>query len=96
VPVAAILVASIRLHCLPMVLNLTYRGGHDLVCDGVFTKGQELGYFENGSTIVMLTSADFEFTDRVVEGATVRVGEPLLTCRTPLSRIKGDEDEWTH
>lgn len=96
VPIAAILVASIRLHCLPTVLNLTYRGSHDLVCDGVFTKGQELGYFENGSTIVVLASADFEFTDRVVDGATVRVGEPLLTCRTPLSRTQGDHDECTH
>jgi phosphatidylserine decarboxylase len=93
VPVAAILVASIRMHFLPMALNLKYRGPNQIACDVTFLKGQELGYFENGSTIVMFASGDFDFSHNVVEGATIRVGEALLTCRTPISKTIGADDE---
>src|SRR5262249_5510543 len=58
VPVAAILVASIRLHFIPTTLSLKYRGATEIPCDAGFVKGQELGYFENGSTIVMFASKD--------------------------------------
>ena len=84
VPIAAILVASIRLNFIPTVLNLKHRGVTDIPCDARFVKGQELGYFENGSTIVMFASSDFEFSGRVVEGSTIRVGEALFTSRTPI------------
>jgi phosphatidylserine decarboxylase len=84
VPVAAILVAGIRLHCLPVAFNLRYGGVSDLACDASFVKGQELGYFEHGSTIVLFASPDFEFSEKVVEGATIRVGEALLRLRTNL------------
>ena len=93
VPVAAILVASIRLHFLPVVLNLNYSGPTEIPCVAAFLKGQELGYFESGSTIVMFAGTDFEFSDRVVEGATIRVGETLLTSRTPISQAIGEDDE---
>ena len=93
VPVAAILVASIRLHFIPAVLNLRYGGSTEIPCDATLRKGQELGYFESGSTIVMFASGDFEFTANVVAGSTIRVGEPLLTSRTPISQAKGADDE---
>jgi phosphatidylserine decarboxylase len=93
VPVAAILVASIRLHFLPTVLDLRYRGAGRIPCDAAFSKGQELGYFESGSTIVVFASGDFEFSDSVVEGSTIRVGEALLRSRTPISQPKGAGDE---
>jgi phosphatidylserine decarboxylase len=88
VPVAAILVASIRLHFIPNALDLNYRGATDIVCNVQFSKGQELGYFENGSTIVMFASRDFEFSPRVVEGSTIRAGEALFTHATPIT-IRG-------
>lgn len=81
VPIAAILVASIRLHCLPAPLSLRYKGPTELPCDAAFVKGQELGYFENGSTIVVFASQNFEFSENVVEGSTIQMGEPLLTNR---------------
>jgi phosphatidylserine decarboxylase len=90
VPVAAILVAGIRLHFIPMALNLKFRGITEIPCNAAFVKGQELGYFENGSTIVMFASGDFEFSDRVAEGSTIRVGEPLFTCRPPISQTIGE------
>src|SRR5262249_12617835 len=75
VPVAAILVASIRLHFIPVPLNLRYRGDTDIACDARLAKGQEMGYFETGSTIVMFASSTFEFSRNVVQGSTIRVGE---------------------
>jgi len=78
VPVAAILVASIRLHFIPVALNLRYDGSTEIPCVASFMKGQELGYFESGSTIVMFASGSFEFSDNVREGSTIRVGEALF------------------
>jgi len=79
VPVAAILVGSIRLHFIPAVLDLNYRGATEIPCHARFVKGQELGCFELGSTIVMFVSRDFEFSSNVIEGSTIRVGEPIFT-----------------
>jgi len=89
VPVAAILVASIRLHFIPSVLNLRYGGATEIPCDARFAKGKELGYFENGSTIVMFASKEFEFSDNVVEGSTIRVGEAVFRHPAPISRPVG-------
>ena len=93
VPVAAILVASIRLGFMTTPLNLRYLGAMEIPCDARFIKGQELGYFENGSTIVMFASEDFAFSDRVVEGSTIRVGEPLFTHLLPMSTPQGENDD---
>src|SRR6202008_3467750 len=54
VPVAAILVASIRLHFLDVVLNAQTRGPRVFPCDASVSKGDELGWFEHGSTIILL------------------------------------------
>src|ERR1700731_692352 len=50
VPVAAILVASIRLHFLDLLLYAGTRGPADHPCDVEVRKGDELGWFEHGST----------------------------------------------
>jgi phosphatidylserine decarboxylase len=78
VPVAAILVASIRLHCLPAPLTLEYRGPNRIACDRSFAKGEEMGWFEHGSTIVVFGTKGFEIDARLTEGATIRMGEWLL------------------
>jgi phosphatidylserine decarboxylase len=78
VPVAAILVASIRLHFLDRVLNAQTRGPTVFPCDVSVRKGEELGWFEHGSTIIVLAPEHFEFCDNVVEGATIRAGQPLM------------------
>jgi phosphatidylserine decarboxylase len=78
VPVAAILVASIRLHFLDVVLNAQTRGPTDFSCDVEVKKGDELGWFEHGSTIIVLAPEDFEFCDNVAEGQRIRAGQPLL------------------
>jgi len=78
VPVAAILVASIRLHFLDVTLNAQSRGNGVFPCDARAQKGDELGWFEHGSTIIVLAQDDFGFCDHVAEGARIRAGEPLL------------------
>ena len=78
VPVAAILVAGIKLHCLEPVLNLEYRGANELSCRADYEKGQEMGYFQSGSTIIVFASGALEPCDDLVEGRAIRVGQPLL------------------
>src|SRR6476619_631261 len=63
VPVAAILVASIRLHFLDLTLNAQSKGPVNFPCDASVRKGDELGWFEHGSTIIVLAPGDFEFAD---------------------------------
>ena len=59
VAVAAILVASVRLHFLDVVLNLRHRGPNVISCDATLVKGQEMGWFEHGSTIIVLVPDGF-------------------------------------
>ena len=78
VPVAAILVASLRLHCIDRTLNAQTRGPTEFPCDVNVHKGDEMGWFEHGSTIIVLTPDRFEFCDGVREGARIKAGQPLL------------------
>lgn len=78
VAVAAILVAGIRLHCLDRVPERNCRGRTDIACASVVGKGDELGWFEHGSTIIVFAPDRFELCENVREGATVRAGEPLM------------------
>jgi phosphatidylserine decarboxylase len=78
VPVAAILVASLRLHCIDRTLNAQVSGPSVFSCDVSVHKGDELGWFEHGSTIIVLTPDGFEFCPDVREGARIKAGQPLL------------------
>ncbi len=95
VPVAAILVASIKLHFLDDVLDLRYRGNNRIACDATFEKGDELGYFQSGSTIILFATGGFSFCEGVAEGARIRVGEPLLRGLRQGTNVtrNGDNDE---
>ena len=76
VPVAAVLVASIRLHFLDVRLHLRYRGPNVMLCDAPLGKGEEMGWFEHGSTILVLAPPGFSLI--VSEGARLRAGEGLM------------------
>lgn len=78
VAVAAILVASIRLHCLGEVLNGNYRGRNVIDCNCAVRKADELGWFEHGSTIIVFAPDGFTLCDNVCDGAGIRVGQPLM------------------
>lgn len=78
VPVAAVLVASIRLHFIDVLLHLKYRGPNRLDCDVLARKGQELGWFEHGSTIIVLAPRGFTLCEGIRPGMQVRMGNPLM------------------
>ncbi len=78
VPVAAILVASIRLHFLDLTLGMHYRGARKIACDARLAKGEEMGWFEHGSTILVFAPDGFELQPGVQEGARILMGQPLL------------------
>jgi phosphatidylserine decarboxylase len=83
VPVAAILVASIRLHFIDRLLNAQTTGPVVFPCDTDVAKGDELGWFEHGSTIIVLTPDHFEFCDGIADGTRIRAGQALM--RKPSS-----------
>ena len=78
VPVAAVLVASIRLRFLNVLLNLRYRGPNVIPCDAAFAKGAEMGWFEHGSTILVFAPRGVTLCEGVGEGMGIRTGERLM------------------
>ena len=79
VPVAAILVASIRLHFLNVLLHLRYRGPNVIPCDMQFRKGEEMGWFQHGSTIIVFAPKGYRLCKGIENGVRVRMGEKLLS-----------------
>jgi phosphatidylserine decarboxylase len=78
VPVAAILVASIRLQFIDVRLHLKYRGPNVIPCDAEVRKGEEMGWFEHGSTIIVFAPAGMALHESVREGVRIKMGEPLM------------------
>jgi phosphatidylserine decarboxylase len=78
VAVAAILVAGIRLHALEGALDRKYHGQSVIACDHLYRKGEELGWFEHGSTIIVFAPDGFSLCENVREGTTIRMGHPLM------------------
>ncbi|HUL57196.1 MAG TPA: archaetidylserine decarboxylase [Usitatibacter sp.] len=78
VAVAAILVAGIRLHFADVLLNLRYRGPNAIACDARLARGEEMGWFEHGSTIIVLAPRGRALCPAIAEGVRVRMGEALM------------------
>jgi phosphatidylserine decarboxylase len=79
VPVAAILVASIRLHCADVLLHLKYRGPNTIPCDARLRKGEEMGWFQHGSTMIAFAPPGMELAAGLSRGKLIRMGHPLLS-----------------
>jgi phosphatidylserine decarboxylase len=78
VPVAAILVASMRLKFLDVLLHLRYRGPHVIPCDAALRRGEEMGWFEHGSTILVFAPPGAALIEAIREGSRVRMGQALM------------------
>ena len=83
VPVAAILVASIRLRFLDVRLHLRYRGPNLIPCDEPLAKGEEMGWFEHGSTIIVFVPRGVALSASLIEGGYVRMGQALMDLGYP-------------
>ncbi|MFS0773197.1 archaetidylserine decarboxylase [Sphingomonas sp. 1P08PE] len=79
VPVAAILVASIRLHAIDTVATLRELGPGRVSCAASYPKGEEMGWFEHGSTIIVFMPAGVTLEPDLREGGPIRAGEALAT-----------------
>jgi phosphatidylserine decarboxylase len=88
VPVAAILVASIRLNFLDTRSELRRDGPRTIPLDVALDKGQEMGWFQHGSTIIVFAPNGFTLADNIHEGASIRMGQPLM--RLPPAAPMGD------
>ena len=91
VPVAAILVASMRFHCLDLPLNQRYQGPKHIHCQAHYRRGEEMGWFEHGSTIIVLARSGLALPRGLKTGQIIRMGQPLLSKSTaddvPLDKL---------
>lgn len=78
VPVAAILVASIRMHCIDLLFHLKYKGPNEIDCDSAVTRGEELGWFQHGSTIIVFAPKNYRLLPSLNLGHHIRMGEALF------------------
>jgi phosphatidylserine decarboxylase len=78
VPVAAILVAGIRLRFADIIIDPRRCEPHVIPRGTPFRKGEEMGWFEHGSTIIVLAPKGFVLWERAPAGSTIRMGEPLM------------------
>jgi phosphatidylserine decarboxylase len=78
VPVAAILVASIRLRFLDVLLHLRYPGPNLIPCNAVLQRGEEMGWFEHGSTIIVFAPPGMSLAEGVGPGCRLKMGQALL------------------
>jgi phosphatidylserine decarboxylase len=78
VPVAAILVASIRFTFLDVGGHIRLGGSRTMTCTASLAKGEEMGWFEHGSTIILFAPPGFTLADKIHEGQRIRAGQALM------------------
>src|SRR5262245_9102513 len=78
VAVAAILVADVRLRFLEIPVEQRDRDWTAHSLDVRLLKGEEMGWFEQGSTIIVLAPDEYSLCDSIRPGQRIRMGEPLL------------------
>ena len=59
-------------------LDLRAAGPRTIACSAAVQKGEEMGWFQHGSTIVVLAPPGYGLCEGVAEGSRIRVGESLL------------------
>ena len=78
VAVAAILVSGIRLGFLQLEGGDGKSIRRDYSCDSLLQKGDEMGWFEHGSTIIVFAPGGLEMAEGLREGSHIRMGQALL------------------
>jgi phosphatidylserine decarboxylase len=78
IPVAAILVAGIRLQFLDLSRARTEKTRRTFPSNVMLRKGEEMGWFEHGSTIIVLAPEGCEIYEGLTEGTAVRAGQAIM------------------
>jgi phosphatidylserine decarboxylase len=80
VPVGAILVSSIRLHFADLHLHHDYAGPQTVECDAQLKRGEEMGWFEHGSTIIVFAPPGLRLVEGMATSAHLKAGQALFTA----------------
>ncbi len=64
-----------------MPLTLKYKGRNRIPCRASFRKGDEMGHFRHGSTIIVFGTDGLELCETVRPDSRIRMGEPLMRHR---------------
>jgi phosphatidylserine decarboxylase len=78
VPVAAILIAGIRLRFQDSIVDPRLSVPPVAPVAVAFEKGQEMGWFEHGSTILVLAPAGTASSETIRSGINIFMGETLM------------------
>lgn len=78
IPVAAVLVASMRFTFSDLHLHLGYRGPTQTDLNAKLTRGDDMGWFEHGSTIICLIPPDWKYSGPET-GQRIKTGQSLFT-----------------
>ncbi len=89
IPIAAIAVASLKIHSLNEDLDMTYSGPTDIQLQDDYNRGDEMGYFQHGSTIIVLASDKYTFHRNVSINQAIQMGQPIYTVKP-----SGEENEY--
>jgi phosphatidylserine decarboxylase len=53
-------------------------GPTEFPCELDFARGEEMGWFEHGSTILVFAPRGFRLAEGLCTGSRIRAGEPLM------------------
>jgi phosphatidylserine decarboxylase len=67
-----------KFNCLSEPLQLDYQGPNRIACNARYGKGDDMGYFQHGSTIIVFASKDYSLCDTVNFAERIQMGQPLL------------------
>ena len=74
---------GIRLHWLDLVLHARRDGPTEFAQQASFRGGDEMGWFEHGSTIIVLAPRGVSLAPGILPGARIKAGAPLLQLPDP-------------
>lgn len=78
VPIAAVGVSGLRVHGVEALMRAGQPGLGRVALDRPVVRGEELGWFQHGSTIVVIGPKAFRLREDLETGARVRMGEVLM------------------
>jgi len=61
-----------------VLLHLRYRGPNNIPCDANLSKGEEMGWFEHGSTMIAFAPPGVVLAAGLGRGSVIRMGRALL------------------
>ncbi|MCX7223012.1 MAG: phosphatidylserine decarboxylase, partial [Burkholderiales bacterium] len=75
-------------HAIDTLFSASYRGETTINCAHRVEKGQELGWFEHGSTIIVFAPKEFSLHPDIQSGARIRMGQALMNM--PSGRVSNN------